>query len=83
MLEGIKSGNILKVEGRGQSVANLLVNTIASSITGYGLTITYDDTTGMFTVNGQQRVLVISYLKRVWNFGLPCWHNLVNLCDYF
>ena len=70
-LEGIKSGNILKVEGRGQSVANLLVNTIASSITGFGLTITYDDTTGMFTVNGTTTSAGNIILKTGMNFGLP------------
>jgi hypothetical protein len=70
-LEGIKSGNILKVEGRGQSVANLLVNTIDPSITGFGLTITYDDTTGMFTVNGITTGAGNIILKTGMNFGLP------------
>ena len=52
-------------------MANLLVNTIASSITGYGLTITYDDTTGMFTVNGTTTSAGNIILKTGMNFGLP------------
>lgn len=70
-LDGIKSGNILKVEGHGQSVTNILVNTIASSITGFGLTITYDNTTGMFTVNGTTTGAGNIILKTGMNFGLP------------
>ena len=70
-LEGVKSGNYLKIEALGTSVKNLLVNTIDSSITGIGLTITYDNTDGTFTVNGTTTGAGNIILKTGMSFGLP------------
>lgn len=53
-LDGIRENNKLAIEGYGQSIENLLGKgtTIQASQTMRGLTITYDNATGIFTING-------------------------------
>ena len=70
-LDGIEEGDTLYVDGLGQSVNNLISDDISASITGVGLTITYDDTTGMFTVNGTTTGADNIILKTGMDFGLP------------
>lgn len=70
-LDGVKEGNTLNVDGLGQSVINLISDDISESVSGVGLTITYDDTTGMFTVNGTSTGAGNIILKTGMDFGLP------------
>jgi len=81
-LEGIKEGDTLNIDGYGQGVLNLLPNTITASQTAVGLTITYDNTTGIVTVNGTSTGAGNIILKTGMTLGKPQ-GTTVQLMRYF
>jgi lysophospholipase L1-like esterase len=81
-LEGIKEGDKLNIDAYGQGVLNLLPNTITASQTAFGLTITYDNTTGIVTVNGTSTGANNFILKTGMVLGKPQ-GTTVQLMRYF
>jgi len=84
-LEGIEEGDELNIDAYGQGVLNLLPNTITATQTAVGLTITYDDTTGIVTVNGTSTMANNFILKTGMVLGSPqlATGTTVQLMRYF